>query len=169
MSTTGYKSQRKERAKTTNKRPDCDSPRELQRAYIKSPELFLQQHNDSRPKTRADCATVPRPCPYVTCRYNMFLDIKNDSGGGLTYNISRDAEPSDMRYDQSCALDIADEHAGVGMTLDDIGVYFGIDRERVRQIESVAIEKIKRKLTRLPRSGSNNPRKKTTTKRRRKT
>jgi hypothetical protein len=30
-----------------------------------------------RPKTRADCADVPRPCPFVSCRWNLYLDVDN--------------------------------------------------------------------------------------------
>lgn len=28
-----------------------------------------------RPSTRGECAQVPRPCPYVACKYSLYLDV----------------------------------------------------------------------------------------------
>lgn len=61
-----------------------------------------------------------------------------------------------MPESASCALDVAAAHAGVGMTLDHVGEFFSIDRERIRQIERIALEKIKRKLERRPRGATLN-------------
>ncbi len=33
-----------------------------------------------RPKTRGECASGPRPCPWVSCRHHLYLDVdKNGS------------------------------------------------------------------------------------------
>ena len=145
------KSREKKKLPSSLKKPDCDGPRKLGFQYIKSPELFVQEPSETRPKTRGECVSVPRPCPYVSCRYNLFLDIKEDGGGGINYNLSKNATPDQMPKNASCALDVADAHTGVGMTLDHIGEFFGINRERIRQIEQMALDKIKRKLERKPR------------------
>ncbi len=59
-----------------------------------------------RPRTRADCIDNGlRPCPFVSCRYNLRLDYRPGSGG--TQPQSRlPIRPGDEA--ESCALDIAD-------------------------------------------------------------
>lgn len=81
-----------------------------------------------RPKTRADCANVPRPCPYVGCRYHLYLDVNEDTGG---LRIAMDGEPWEMA--ESCALDVVDRHPD-GLRMGGIGTVMGVSRERVRQI-----------------------------------
>ena len=49
---------------------------------------------------------VPRPCPFVGCRYHLYLDVEPD--GALRLNFP-DVEPDELRW--SCALDLADEVA----------------------------------------------------------
>lgn len=83
-----------------------------------------------RPKTRADCADVPRPCPYVMCRYNLYLEVNTHTGSLML--VFPDREPWDMPADWSCALDVADRGE---QTLNDVGCGANITRERVRQIE----------------------------------
>lgn len=80
-----------------------------------------------RPKTRGDCKDGPRPCPWVSCRYHLYLDV-NESTGSIKLNQPH-LEPDELEH--SCALDIAD--AG-GTTLKGIGDLLGVTRERARQI-----------------------------------
>src|SRR5208337_2271584 len=47
-----------------------------------------------RPATRADCSAVPRPCPFVSCRHNLYLDVSKDTGSILLNFPS--AEPEEM-------------------------------------------------------------------------
>lgn len=89
----------------------------------------------SRPKTRAGCADVPRPCPYASCAHNLFLDV--NASGGLKQNF---AELEDMPAEWSCALDVVDRG---GATLEEIGSALGISREAVRLIEVRAFDKLR--------------------------
>lgn len=93
----------------------------------------LAELERERPRTRADCVNGPRPCPFVSCRYNLFLDVNPDNGA------IRFAFPGKAldELEHTCALDVAD--AG-GVTLDAIGQLLNVTRERIRQIESNAIE-----------------------------
>lgn len=97
-----------------------------------------------RPKTRADCEKVVRPCPYVGCRYNLYLAITHQ-GSGVAEQLAiqrrggRKIDPSEMV--ESCALDVADR--GDPLELDVIGNYMGFTRERARQIEAQALRKIR--------------------------
>lgn len=86
-----------------------------------------------RPKTRSDCAQVPRPCPYVACKHNLYLDVSDT--GSIILNFPH-LEPGQMPADQSCALDLADRG---GMTLEEIAVVTNLTRERIRQVELRAL------------------------------
>lgn len=87
-----------------------------------------------RPRTRADCSSVPRPCPYVGCRYNLYLDV-NEMSGTLKLNFP-DLEPWEMPPLGSCVLDIAERQGA--LSLEDTGGYLNLTRERVRQIQTKA-------------------------------
>jgi hypothetical protein len=95
-----------------------------------------------RPTRRSDCENIPRPCPFVGCRFNLFLDV-TPSTGSIKFNFP-DIEPGDMI--ESCALDIAD--CG-GVTLVTVGDAMNIERERIRQIEFNALLKMRRALKRM--------------------
>lgn len=92
-----------------------------------------------RPKTRADCANVPRPCPYVSCRYHIALDV-DDATGRLRYGYDildddGDPDPLALPAEASCALDVADRK---NHTLEEVAQVIGVTRERARQIEEGA-------------------------------
>lgn len=86
-----------------------------------------------RPKTRGDCSRVPRPCPYVACSKNLYLDVSET--GSIILNFPH-LEPGQMPADRSCALDLAERGA---MTLEDIAVVTNLTRERIRQVELKAL------------------------------
>ena len=89
-----------------------------------------------RPTTRGDCKQVERPCPYVGCRYNLYLDVTEN--GTIKINFPW-ITPLDIPPDVSCALDIAERG---GVTLDEIADAINLTRERVRQVEQTAIDKV---------------------------
>jgi len=86
-----------------------------------------------RPRTRGDCAQVPRPCPYVACKYSLYLDVS--STGSIILNFPH-LEPGQMPAEQSCALDLAERGP---MTLEYIAVVTNLTRERIRQVELKAL------------------------------
>lgn len=89
-----------------------------------------------RPARRGDCREDARPCPYVTCPYHLYLDV-NPWTGKIHYNFP---ELEVWELGQTCALDVAD---GGGHTLEDVADMVNLTRERVRQIETAAIRKIR--------------------------
>lgn len=128
------------------------------------------EYPDARPTDRAGCLSMPRPCPFLSCRHHLALDIGKrgrlnpytpalaeaiallevkhpaDANQGQLGAAGREANAALFNalhgLPQTCALDVADagEH-----TLDQIGEAMGgISRERVRQIEQSALEKLKR-------------------------
>lgn len=92
-----------------------------------------------RPKTRADCANVPRPCPFVSCRHNLYLDVRDD--GYLRVNFP-DRQPDEMVA--SCVLDLAIDGP---RTLDIIGALMGVSKERARQLERTGLNKVRMHFT----------------------
>lgn len=92
-----------------------------------------------RPRTRADCIEVIRPCPYVSCRYHLYLDV-NPTNGSIKLNFP-DLEPWEL--DHSCALDVA--NLG-GLELERIGEMINLTRERVRQIQYDLLKRISKEM-----------------------
>lgn len=88
-----------------------------------------------RPSTRSDCKSGARPCPWVSCRWHLYLDVSPQTGA-LKLNFP-DIGPERML--ESCALDIADLG---GRALEDVGAIMNLTRERVRQIEGEAMTKV---------------------------
>lgn len=107
------------------------SKREVERARIR----LRDEPEHARPLTRAECASGPRPCPHVSCKHHLYLDVSPYTG---TIKINfPEIEVWEMRV--SCALDIA-EHGG--MRLEDVGELMNVTRERARQIEIQALAKL---------------------------
>ena len=96
-----------------------------------------------RPKTRGDCEFIPRPCPFVSCKYNLYLDV-NPRTGKATINHP-DIEPEDMGRECSCALDVADWAAATGDPTmgGDIAQMLGIEQASVFNIIKHALKKMK--------------------------
>jgi hypothetical protein len=88
-----------------------------------------------KPRTRAECADGPRPCPYVSCQHHLFLDVSSRTGA-IKLNFP-DLEVWEMN--ETCALDIADRG---GTTLEDVGAIMNLTRERIRQVEVKALAKL---------------------------
>lgn len=115
---------------------------------------------DERPTTRGDCAEAQRPCPWVSCRYHLLLDV--GPCGSLrvspqaTGSRKRTLQPwegaeaverfEDQAVDhldsigETCALDVAD---GGGASLEEIGDLLGVSKERVRQVQEGALGRLR--------------------------
>lgn len=84
--------------------------------------------DEMRPKVRGDCEDGERPCPWVSCKYNLYLDV-NPETGSITLNFPH-LEPHELVH--TCALDVADRG---GVTLEETGAMMNLVRERIRQVE----------------------------------
>jgi hypothetical protein len=97
-----------------------------------------------RPRVRAECENGPRPCPWVGCRYHLYLDTyttgdpENPTPGLIIHRP--DLEP--LELPDTCLLDLA---ARGPYTLAQIGDIFDLSRERIRQIEAGALRKLARR------------------------
>jgi len=88
-----------------------------------------------RPKTRSECVDGPRPCPHVSCRHHLYLDV-NPHTGTIKLNFP-DLEVWELGV--SCALDIAELG---GTPIEAISDLLNVTRERIRQIETKALSKL---------------------------
>lgn len=87
-----------------------------------------------RPKTRAECVDGVRPCPFVGCKHNMYLDA-SDATGAIKFNFP-DLAPEEMPPERSCVLDMVESNGA--LTLESTGELMNMTRERVRQVEEKA-------------------------------
>jgi len=93
--------------------------------------LYPEYHSLKRPTKRDECPPM-RPCPFIGCRYNLYLDINGDLG--------KDAAPWEGA---NCALDIAEEGP---KSLEELAAILKITRERVRQIVEAGMAKLQPKI-----------------------
>lgn len=107
--------------------------RERLRLLLVDPDI-----DHPRPMTRGECRVVPRPCPYVGCRYNLYADV-NEKTGSIKLNFP-DLEVDEMKS-SGCALDEAERG---GLNIEDVGALLNVTRTRVQQIEAAAADKIVR-------------------------
>lgn len=97
--------------------------------------LLYPENGYWKPRTRAECAEGPRPCPFVSCKHHLFVDVSARTGA-IKLNFP-DLDVWDMN--ESCALDVADRG---GTTLEDVGAIMNLTRERIRQVEVKALAKL---------------------------
>ena len=98
-----------------------------------------------RPRKRSECFEIMRPCPFVTCDFNLFPEWAGLRGrskrSGCKKRIIRTkiTDPFKVPQNRSCVLDIA---LLGGLTLEEVGYILDITRERVRQIQFAALKKM---------------------------
>jgi hypothetical protein len=105
--------------------------RELELGRMLYPEVEEIEH----PRTRADCAGGERPCPFVSCKHHLYLDVSARTGA-IKLNFP-DLEVWEMT--ETCALDVADRG---GTTLEEVGAIMNLTRERIRQVEVKGLAKL---------------------------
>ena len=97
--------------------------------------LYPEVDENERPRVRSECADAPRPCPFVSCKHHLYLDVSARTGA-IKLNFP-DLEVWDMS--ETCALDVADRG---GTTLEEVGAIMNLTRERIRQVEVKGLAKL---------------------------
>lgn len=103
---------------------------------------------------------MPRPCPFVSCRHHLLLDVERRRGAesGLVRAVG---VPGTVRQDTalpegwedavverlegmgaSCALDVAE---GGAMNTEEVAAVLGVTRQRVHQVEREAVRVLARR------------------------
>lgn len=94
--------------------------------------------HEERPKTRGECSDGPRPCPWISCRYNLYLEVTRR---GIIQFTRDEIDIDQFPAANSCALDVANRG---GMALEKVAAILGLTRERVRQVAMDGLEKVRR-------------------------
>lgn len=123
------------RKRRSRQRARTISIRRLSKAELNRGKLLYPEADYWRPTTRAECADMERPCPFVSCKYHLYIDV-HPVRGSIKINFP-DLEVWEMT--ETCALDIADRG---GITLEEVGEIMNLTRERVRQVETAGLAKL---------------------------
>jgi hypothetical protein len=125
---------RRRNRRRTRARSKTIAPRRLTKEEIRMKE-FLDTVKYEKPKCRAECRNGLRPCPFVSCKYHLYLDVTES--GSIKLNFP-DLEVWEM--EETCALDVAERG---GITLEEVGEIMNLTRERIRQLEVRGLIKLK--------------------------
>ena len=109
--------------------------KKMTREQMRIGRLLYPETDFERPKSRLDCVNNERPCPHVSCKYHLYLDV-NPETGSIKLNFP-DIEVWEMT--ETCALDVA---VRGGITLEEVGEIMNLTRERIRQLEMSGLTKI---------------------------
>lgn len=123
-------------------RPIVEKMREVsdsERAIMRAEGSYVDRFD--RPKTRRDCLpggmNAARPCPWVSCKHSLFLDVNKDNGN-IKLNFP-DLEPHEMAPGACCALDVAETNESSVYAVAELT---NITHVRVRQIELGALRRL---------------------------
>ncbi|MCP4604754.1 MAG: DNA-binding protein [Proteobacteria bacterium] len=109
--------------------------KKLTKEQLKIGRLLYPEIEHDRPRVREECEQSERPCPFVRCKYHLYLDV-NPETGSIKLNFP-DIDVWEMT--ETCALDIATRG---GVTLEEVGEIMNLTRERIRQLEMSGLNKL---------------------------
>ncbi len=127
---------KRSKSKKGPRRSKTLATRRLSRDEVKTTEATLSVFDELRPHNRDQCKTGPRPCPFVSCKFHLYLDVHPETGS-IKLNFP-DLEVWEM--EETCALDVADRG---GTTLEEVGDILNLTRERIRQVEVLGLQKLR--------------------------
>ena len=128
----GRRRRRKRRSRT---RARTISIRRLSKAELNRGKELYPEMDYWKPTSRSECKDMERPCPYVSCKYHLYIDV-HPVRGSIKLNFP-DLEVWEMT--ETCALDVADRG---GITLEEVGEIMNLTRERVRQVETAGLSRL---------------------------
>ena len=124
------------RGRRTRMRSKTIAMKRLTKEELRLGALLYPPIEVDRPKQRHECSEMPRPCPFVSCKHHLYLDV-NPETGSIKLNFP-DLEVWEMK--ETCSLDVADRN---GITLEEVGEIMNLTRERIRQVEVRGLLRLK--------------------------
>lgn len=123
------------RRRRSRSRARTISIRRLSKSELNRGKALYPEMDYWRPDSRAECINMERPCPFVSCKYHLYIDV-HPVRGSIKINFP-DVEVWELT--ETCALDVADRG---GITLEEVGEIMNLTRERVRQVETQGLSKL---------------------------
>ena len=77
--------------------------KKMTKEQLRIGRLIYPETDHRRPKVRSECENGERPCPFVSCKYHLYLDV-NPETGSIKLNFP-DSEVWEL--EETCALDVA--------------------------------------------------------------
>lgn len=93
----------------------------------------------AKPKTRADCPPANEPCPYLNCRYHLWVDVTR-KGEVRESRVFGDLE-------HTCALNEVDKVGSDKSTLETVSQAMHCSRQRIDQLVQEALKKARRQVS----------------------
>lgn len=103
--------------------------------FVPRKALPIVHDGPTRPTRRSQCVDGPRPCPWVSCRYHLAIDVNPKTAD---VKLNHPQFPAALP-EETCVLDVANRGP---LRLEVVGALLGVTRERVRQIEVKALRKL---------------------------
>lgn len=95
---------------------------------------LVRENYPQLPRTRAECAGAARPCPYVSCRHHLGLEVARRTGQ-LRLSLGPELERGELPDRDTCSLDVAERGPH---SQEQIAEALGCTIEWVRQTERSA-------------------------------
>ncbi len=111
------------------------------RLAVLASEIPVREHRigQGRPRTWGGCVErglgTEHPCPFVSCKHHLAVDVNPLSG-----NIKTTHPGQDIDAHETCSLAVAERG---GVTLDGVAQALNCTRERARQLEGIALAKLR--------------------------
>ena len=131
----GTEERRGRRKRRSRARARTISIRRLSKAELNRGRELYPETDYWKPRSRTECKDMDRPCPFVSCKYHLYIDV-HPVRGSIKLNFP-DIEIWEMT--ETCALDVADRG---GITLEEVGEIMNLTRERVRQVETAGLARL---------------------------
>jgi Sigma-70, region 4 len=109
--------------------------KKMTKEQLRIGRMLYPETDHGMPEARSECQDSERPCPFVSCKHHLYLDV-NPETGSIKLNFP-DIEVWEMT--ETCALDIAERG---GVTLEEVGEIMNLTRERIRQLEMTGLNKL---------------------------
>jgi hypothetical protein len=117
-------------------------------------ELDALGIDQRRPRTLAECPPPSEPCPFVSCRFHMALEIEHRPNRQPAVKLMfPHLGLAEMR--ETCSLRVANR--GDRLTDERVGELLGLTAERVRQTEHTALAKLRAAMEAMAWDGATPP------------